>query len=93
MKYAVYLKDNCSDCDTVIAALNNAQIKYVRFTLWVGQPRKRGVRYFKMSQLRYLIPKANTLPQVFNSFGEPVPINTLLPNIPQNTPTIPPQEA
>lgn len=65
MKFTVYSKQDCPQCEIAKALISNRQYRYKEVLLDIGQPREEGKEYITRDSLLSLVPTAKSMPQIF----------------------------
>jgi glutaredoxin 3 len=64
MKFTVYSKPSCPQCDKAKDLLNKKGIQYDEVIVDVGQEKVEGVTYITAPELKAKIPTAKSVPQI-----------------------------
>jgi glutaredoxin 3 len=65
MKFTVYSKANCPQCEMAKALISNQQLRYKEVLLDVGHHKEDGKEYITRDELLALVPTAKSMPQIF----------------------------
>jgi glutaredoxin 3 len=65
MKFTVYSKANCPQCEMAKALISNQQLRYKEVLLDVGYNKEEGKEYITRDELLSLVPTAKSMPQIF----------------------------
>lgn len=66
MQIIIYSQPNCSYCEQAKALLKSKSIPYTELILNLGQKQEEGKTYVPIQHLKDKVPKAKSVPQIFN---------------------------
>lgn len=65
MKYTVYTKPACAQCDQAKMLLKSKGIEFDEIYFDVGQPQEDGKTYINVAEFKTQYPTATSAPQIF----------------------------